>query len=340
VLFVDRLPADVPGLARLADRRAQLTMAEAPLTSGDADAQGIRRVTVGRGRVLVGPSAEALLTAAGVRRETLVDRPGLRFIRQRLTGGGRQYFVSYSGKQQLDEWIPLATPARAVAIMDPMTARTGLAALRTGDDKATQVRLHLEPGQSVVLRVLDHEVSAPAWTYQRPSGAPVALGGPWTVTFIEGGPVLPASFRSDSLVPWTGRGDADADRFAGAARYTLRFDAPRTGRNFLLDLGRVAESARVRLNGKELAILFAHPFVVETGPLKPKGNLLTVEVTNVSANRIRDLDRRHVSWKIFRDINYVGLDYKPFDASGWPVRTSGLLGPVTITPVRSDQAIP
>ena len=69
------------------------------------------------------------------------------------------------------------------------------------------------------------------------------------------------------------------------------------------------------------------------GPLKPKGNVLEVEVTNVSANRIRDLDRRGVKWKNFYDINIVNLDYKPFDASNWPLTDSGLLGPVTLTPV-------
>ena len=40
-------------------------------------------------------------------------------------------------------------------------------------------------------------------------------------------------------------------------------------------------------------------------------------------------------WRIFHDINYVNLDYKPFDASKWPVRTSGLVGPVTLTPLSS-----
>jgi len=101
----------------------------------------------------------------------------------------------------------------------------------------------------------------------------------------------------------------------------------------VLTLGRVAESARVKLNGRELGVLFASPFAIETGPLRPKGNTLEVEVTNVSANRIRDLDRRGVEWKIFRDINFVGIDYKPFTASQWPVRESGLIGPVALQPV-------
>jgi hypothetical protein len=102
-----------------------------------------------------------------------------------------------------------------------------------------------------------------------------------------------------------------------------------------LDLGRVCQSARVRLNGRELGTLITPPFRVVAGPLKPTGNLLEVEVTNTSANRIRDLDRRGVAWQVFHDINFVNLDYKKFDASDWPDADSGLLGPVTLTPVRA-----
>lgn len=76
--------------------------------------------------------------------------------------------------------------------------------------------------------------------------------------------------------------------------------------------------------------MYAEPLQVETGPLLRTGNLLESEVTNLSANRVRDLDRRGVSWKKFNDINFVGIDYKPFDASNWPVRPSGLQGPVTL----------
>jgi hypothetical protein len=89
----------------------------------------------------------------------------------------------------------------------------------------------------------------------------------------------------------------------------------------------------VRINGREVGALVARPFRLRTGPLRRRANLLEIDVTNLSANRIRDLDRRGVPWKIFHDINYVGIDYKPFDASGWPVRPSGLVGPVTLTPL-------
>ncbi len=63
-------------------------------------------------------------------------------------------------------------------------------------------------------------------------------------------------------------------------------------------------------------------------------NLLEIEVTNLSANRIRDLDTRKVDWRIFHDINFVNHNYKNFDASKWPLTPSGLLGPVRMTPMK------
>ena len=47
--------------------------------------------------------------------------------------------------------------------------------------------------------------------------------------------------------------------------------------------------------------------------------------------RIADLDRKKVPWKRFHEINFVNIDYKPFDASAWPPMDSGLLGPVRIS---------
>ena len=105
----------------------------------------------------------------------------------------------------------------------------------------------------------------------------------------------------------------------------------------LLDLGDVRESARVRLNGRALGTLIALPFRLPVGAhLKAGENTLEIEVTNLSANRIRDLERRKVDWKIMREINFVNINYKPFDASNWPLTDCGLLGPVTLTPVVAE----
>ena len=123
--------------------------------------------------------------------------------------------------------------------------------------------------------------------------------------------MLPEPLSTTNLASWTELGDTNTQSFAGTALYTLSFDAPgsvsspasggtapdtlkREHQTYFLDLGGVCQSARVRLNGKDLGTLITPPFRVVVGNLKPKSNVLEVEITSVSANRIRDLDRRGV----------------------------------------------
>jgi len=68
--------------------------------------------------------------------------------------------------------------------------------------------------------------------------------------------------------------------------------------------------------------------------LKPRANSLCIEVTNLTANHIRDLDLRKIDWKVMKDINIVTVLYKEFDASKWPLVDSGLLGPVRLIPMK------
>jgi hypothetical protein len=69
------------------------------------------------------------------------------------------------------------------------------------------------------------------------------------------------------------------------------------------------------------------------GPLKPRGNVLEVEVSNMPANRVRDLELRKVDWKIMKDINLASLRYRALDAARWQPAPSGLLGPVRLVPL-------
>jgi len=231
--------------------------------------------------------------------------------------------------------VPLAADAKSIVILDPMTGKSGIATARSSKSGGSEVYLQLAPGESVILRVLEsRRATGPVWKYWANAGAPTPLTGTWQVKFIEGGPELPGPFSTEQLASWTKLSDASAQRFAGAALYTLTFDAPsNSAKDWALDLGKTCQSARVRLNGRDLGTVFTAPFRINVDNLKRRGNVLEVEVTNVSANRIRDLDQRHVNWKNFRDINFVNINYRLFDASTWPLTDSGLLGPVTLTPL-------
>jgi len=74
--------------------------------------------------------------------------------------------------------------------------------------------------------------------------------------------------------------------------------------------------------------------------LKPTSNLLEVDVTRVAANRIRDMDRRHVVWRIFKEINFVNIDHKPFAVAGArlrPARTGPPDPDPTVHPMTSEE---
>jgi hypothetical protein len=163
----------------------------------------------------------------------------------------------------------------------------------------------------------------------------VRLAGPGRSSFSKAAPPCPpAPHRPARILDRARR--RRRERFAGTARYRLEFDAPATpAADWLLDFGDVRESARVRLNGADAGTAWSLPLRLRLGPhLRPGRNVLELDVTNLAANRIRDLDIRKERWKIMREINFVNINYKPFDASGWPLTPSGLLGPVTLTPLR------
>jgi hypothetical protein len=319
VIFADHLPAGVPGLGALGERQTVFKAMLLRLSPG----------AIGKGRVLVG-NLETILQSAKVPREMLADHEGAAFIRRRHEGG-RYYFIANQSMKPMDGWFTLGTPAKSVVMMDAMTARTGMGQLKADTGGGGQVYLHVRPGHSIILKTYETNPMAGAkWDDAEPGRVTSDLKGPWQVNFTEGGPVPPKPFETSQLVSWTNNGDDDAQRFSGTAVYHTTFDAPAGTGPWILDLGRVCNSARVRLNGKALGTLIMQPYQMDLNELKPAGNVLEVEVTNLGANRIRDMDRRKVPWKIFHDINVVNINYKPFDASSWPVFDSGLIGPVVL----------
>jgi hypothetical protein len=325
VIFLGKPPTDVPGFNNVAARRAELA----------ALVKGVE------GKVIAGDASnlESLLTQAGATRERMIDQ-GLRCIR-RFRPDGVDYFIVNKGENAVDGWVPLATPAAGAVLMDPMVSdQVGTASVRERDGGA-EIYLQIAPGESRIVRTTTGRAPAgAAWTYVTPAGQAVPLKSDWQVTFADGGPDMPANFKTDALGSFTGRGEA-YKRFAGTAVYTTTFDAPSTqAKDYSLDLGQVGDSARVTLNGKELGTLWAAPFRIRVGDaLKPGSNTLKIEVTNIAANRIADMDRRGIKWKIFKDINVVNIKagtagtYVPMDASTYAERPAGLIGPVELVPL-------
>ncbi|MDO7851724.1 glycosyl hydrolase [Hymenobacter convexus] len=336
ILFQNQAPADVPGLGNLENRRVNFQKLLAQLKFKDGQG-GVRQATVGKGRVLLGADVSQLLAQAGVKRETLVDN-GLQFIR-RGHAGGHTYFLANWGERAVAAWVPLATAAKSVALYNPMTEQTGMATLRTSAQGLPEVYVQLAPGETCLLDTNEAAATGPAYPYLTLAATPQALSTPWDLSFLSGGPELPAKQQIKELVSWTTLGEA-GKKFSGTATYTTTFAQPQgTADGWLLDLGRVAQSARVQLNGQPVATLLGPSYQVYLPKYQLKAtNTLTVTVSNLMANRIEDLDRNHVDWKIFYNTNMPAKLKENRGADGlfttekWAPLESGLLGPVTLTP--------
>ena len=119
------------------------------------------------------------------------------------------------------------------------------------------------------------------------------LGGEWQVQFdpLWGGPAQPVKFAA--LQDWTTSADPGIKYFSGTAVYTKSFDVPAsqlaTGKTAMyLDLGQVNHIARVKINNKDLGVVWTAPWTIKipAGLLKAASNKLEIEVTNVWANRL------------------------------------------------------
>ena len=161
-----------------------------------------------------------------------------------------------------------------------------------------------------------------------------------------------SSLRSTQLVAWNLRPDDAVKYFSGTATYAKVITIPAEllgkDRGLYLDLGRVAVMARVKLNGKDLGVLWKAPYRVEIGRFAKAGeNTLEIEVTNLWINRMigdenlpEDSDRNAngtlkawPKWLLEGKSSPTGRQtftswrlYKKGD----PLHESGLLGPVTL----------
>jgi len=118
--------------------------------------------------------------------------------------------------------------------------------------------------------------------------APFVITSPWTLTFADK-PQGATDRTLARLVSWTQFED-EARFYSGTATYRTRFAFPHRRSSdtaFLLDLGEVANTARVVLNGQDLGTLWKPPFTIDLAPALASGlNSLEVEVTNLWANRM------------------------------------------------------
>ncbi len=339
IVVLGDLPASVAGLADFEEKQSVFERLKAGITFSGTNNPDVMKATFGNGSIVLGNDLDELLSFTGIKRETMTDS-GLKFVR-RFNPSGYTYFILNNEDKAFEGWLPLTVAASSAGIFNPQSGISGVAKSRITASGQFESYIRLNPGESIILNTYGSAVKGSLYTFYNPVSPSVEIKGNWKIDFTEGGPALPASKEVTRLVSWTEFGGEDVRNFSGTARYAINFRRPSDkAEAWILDLGRVCESARVFLNGKEIALLIGPGFqvTIDKKQFKPE-NILEIRVSNLMANRIAWLDRNNVQWKKFYNINFAARLKENakngiFDASAWLPRESGLLGPVSITPVR------
>lgn len=307
VYFDEFLPKSVPGMFNLKEREEKLAKIKAEISKNKCVGNVMQK-----------------LVEAKVSGEKSLSEKGFHYLRMKLDNE-TWYMVFNTSTTMKDEWVELATPANSYVFFNPMNGEVTVA-----ESDKNRVRIQLEPEQSLFIRCAETKIDLPAFSYENTADKPLEIGSLWRIAFMEGGPAYPGNLQTDELLSWTKMGDMETRRFAGTVRYQTEFNWEGDAKSGILDLGVVKDCARVTLNGKIIGTLLGPTYKIRVDNLVQGKNVLQVDVTNVAANRIRDMDINGVEWRKFYDINLVNIDYEPFDASGWEIRDAGLLGPVRV----------
>jgi hypothetical protein len=309
---------------------------------------------VGRGRVILDqapapalyPSyaaTAAVLADMGVPEDFQTDGP-VRFT-HRETRERDIYFLANTTDAMVQTTCRFRVPAGSPQLWDPVTAEIRCLPQFTHDDQTTSVPMTFQPHQSffVVFRRGGQAASpADATGDNFPRATSMfTLEGAWDVAFDPnwGGP---EKVTFQALQDWTTSEESGIQYYSGIATYRKSFDCPKAaGKRIFLDLGTVHDMARVRLNDKDLGVVWCAPWRVDiTDVVNATGNELEIQVANRWPNRLfgdrqaPDRDTRTVQWDsgLLGGRQYTTGRYTFATAAGPnKLLPSGLLGPVSVT---------
>ncbi len=328
-VLVGNRPTDSPSLG---DDETELQRIADELW-GKASAQTKFKRKVGKGRVYVGMSANEVLADLSVQRDFEYTRPesdtSLMFLHRKLSDGDL-FFVDNRQDRAEDVNATFRVDGKAAELWDAATGETQPAAYQIANARTT-IPLHLDPYGTtfVVFRnaaaATSRQIPKPAET--RITELDDALNQDWDVRFVSGRGA-PDFAHFDRLTSWSTNANDGVKYFSGTATYSKSIEIPESvlkpGAQLWLDLGEVNDIVAVTINAKDLGIAWKTPFRIDvTDALKPGGNQIDIQVTNLWVNRMIG-DQQ--PWALKK---YTFTDFTPYKADS-PLLPSGLLGPVRL----------
>lgn len=328
-------PTSVPGLHDYQEKNRKLK-ALAEEVWGDCDGQSVKEHAYGKGRVLCGQESAQVLRAQGILPDFLGLSAPLDYIHRKVEGTDL-YLVRNPSAETFRDMTAFRVPTRQATLWDPRSGKIyATEAVATDAKDVVMLPLLLPPGGALFVVFGADVPTAVAQEEPFPAGdskGAVELAGPWTVHFPQGwGAPDEATFAS--LSSWSEREEEGIKYFSGTATYTKILEIPQeiaqSGTRSYIDLGLVRDIARVRINGRDLGVVWTPPYLAEmSGAVQAGANTIEIDVTNMWINRLTGDQLLPKDQRFLR----TNIPPPPRDIGGdemWHVEPAGLLGPVRI----------
>lgn len=353
-------PRRSPGLANYPQCDARVGTLSKTLWGGEEVPQTLTVRRIGKGQIVWGGAAsqpeanslypaykqaEAFLVRQALEEDFTTNKP-IRYIHQ-TNADWDLYFVSNRTDSVQEALCHFRTDRGQPELWDPLTGLTRkLPEFRLSGGRIS-IPIRFESYQSFFVVFPRKKTSGPVPKGRNftPPETLARIEGPWEVSFdpVWGGP---KSVTFPVLTDWTERPEEGIKHYSGSAVYHKTFmlnDIKSGNGRLLLDLGKVYNMARVKLNGRDLGVLWTAPWQVDlTGYIRPGKNELEVEVVNLWVNRLigdqylPDDGIRNGQWPDWllsgqphRRTRYTFTTFNPYTKDS-PLMPSGLTGPVRI----------
>ena len=261
------------------------------------------------------------------------------------------YFVSNKTNERVKALCTFRVGEGTPELWDPLSGETRSLPEFVIENERMNIPLQFAQYQSFFIVIDKNKKPNPtantsAKNFSEPKVLQV-VNSPWNVSFDPkwGGP---KNVVFNKLEDWTLNQNEGIKYYSGIATYRININLPKKtvsdkNTDFILDLGEVNNLARVRINGKDMGVIWTAPYQLNiSDAIHPGNNLIEIEVANLWPNRLIGdeqfpddgiKDNKWPEWLLKNQPRTSGrytFTTAKFYKKDSPLLKSGLIGPVRL----------
>ena len=291
------------------------------------------------------PQTASILSSMHIQPDFVSNQNVIRYT-HRTTQTEEIYFVSNRTDKNILTECTFRISNKVPELWNPMNGEIYRLTKYTTSNNVTTIPLQFEGNEAYFIVFKQKQKTTPdIKKFNYSSYATLdTLKGAWNVSFDTkwGGP---KSIVFKQLTDWTQNENEGIKYYSGKAVYkqTFHFSKFKAGEQYYLNINNVKAMAHVWLNGKDLGIVWFHPYRLKiTDALKAGTNMIRIEVVNLWPNRLigdaqyADDGVQNGQWPEWlikdekrKSKRYTFTTYNKYKKDD-PLLESGLIGPICI----------